>query len=215
MTQYEKEKDDADLQNGRFVFALDNGLLKGARIQWELWLGDDFKEPKIVSLEFDGSIEDIEEEGAEYSLSCRGYELLLNVSAPVQTFQAGCRNVLFGRDCGITATDFSATGIVQAGSTNSDILTNLPFTAGRWRLGVITFTSGLLTGISAGIKADFNANNRQGLTLLNRLVATPLPGDTFVLEPGCDHTLATCRSKFNNAINFRGEPFVPTPEATT
>ncbi len=39
------------------------------------------------------------------------------------------------------------------------------------------------------------------------------PGDSFTAYQGCDHTLATCRSKFANEANFRGFPFVPTPEA--
>lgn len=34
-------------------------------------------------------------------------------------------------------------------------------------------------------------------------------GDTFSVYPGCDKTLATCRDKFDNVINFRGEPFIP------
>jgi len=29
-----------------------------------------------------------------------------------------------------------------------------------------------------------------------------------VLE-GCDHTLQTCGTRFGNAINFQGEPFLP------
>jgi hypothetical protein len=29
------------------------------------------------------------------------------------------------------------------------------------------------------------------------------------LKEGCDHTLATCASRFGNAVNFRGEPFLP------
>jgi uncharacterized phage protein (TIGR02218 family) len=35
------------------------------------------------------------------------------------------------------------------------------------------------------------------------------PGDTFTIEPGCDHTVGTCFTKFNNVVNFIGEPFIP------
>jgi len=34
-------------------------------------------------------------------------------------------------------------------------------------------------------------------------------GDTFDIIAGCDKTRETCHSKFNNIINFRGEPDVP------
>jgi len=29
------------------------------------------------------------------------------------------------------------------------------------------------------------------------------------LREGCDHTLDTCATRFGNAINFQGEPFLP------
>ncbi|KAF8818801.1 phage BR0599 family protein [Rickettsia endosymbiont of Cardiosporidium cionae] len=32
---------------------------------------------------------------------------------------------------------------------------------------------------------------------------------TISLTPGCDKKFITCCKKFNNAVNFRGEPFVP------
>jgi uncharacterized phage protein (TIGR02218 family) len=37
-------------------------------------------------------------------------------------------------------------------------------------------------------------------------------GDTAFIYPGCDKQLATCRDKFNNILNFVGEPFL-SPEA--
>ena len=44
-------------------------------------------------------------------------------------------------------------------------------------------------------------------------VAFPLPGlaatDTVNLYPGCDHTLATCESKFSNRLNYGGMPYFP------
>ena len=34
-------------------------------------------------------------------------------------------------------------------------------------------------------------------------------GDTYVMKAGCDKSLGTCISKFANAVNFRGEPYLP------
>ena len=34
-------------------------------------------------------------------------------------------------------------------------------------------------------------------------------GDKLRLFPGCDKTNVTCIAKFNNGINFVGEPYVP------
>lgn len=34
-------------------------------------------------------------------------------------------------------------------------------------------------------------------------------GARAILREGCDHTIATCATRFGNAINFQGEPFLP------
>ena len=34
-------------------------------------------------------------------------------------------------------------------------------------------------------------------------------GDQFEVIAGCDKQFNTCINKFNNAINFRGEPHLP------
>jgi uncharacterized phage protein (TIGR02218 family) len=34
-------------------------------------------------------------------------------------------------------------------------------------------------------------------------------GDSYTLQQGCDKTIGTCSNRYNNAINFRGEPHVP------
>lgn len=38
---------------------------------------------------------------------------------------------------------------------------------------------------------------------------TALPGSKMRVYPGCDKRLTICVSKFANALNFRGEPFIP------
>ena len=45
-------------------------------------------------------------------------------------------------------------------------------------------------------------------------LAQPMPrdvviGDGFDVYAGCNKTIADCRDKFNNVINYRGEPYVP------
>jgi hypothetical protein len=43
---------------------------------------------------------------------------------------------------------------------------------------------------------------------------TPLAADLaaglrVIVREGCDHTLDTCATRFANAVNFQGEPFLP------
>ncbi len=47
------------------------------------------------------------------------------------------------------------------------------------------------------------------LTLALPLPYPMLTGDAYSLTKGCDKTIATCFSRFNNVVNFRGEPLVP------
>lgn len=38
------------------------------------------------------------------------------------------------------------------------------------------------------------------------------PGDEMKIWPGCDKKFSTCRDRFHNTLNFRGEPFWPAPD---
>ena len=42
----------------------------------------------------------------------------------------------------------------------------------------------------------------------SRPIADPA-GARAIVRQGCDHSLATCSGRFDNAVNFRGEPFLP------
>jgi len=45
-------------------------------------------------------------------------------------------------------------------------------------------------------------------------LALPMPytiavADTYSIAAGCDKSFTTCRDRFDNVLNFRGEPYVP------
>ena len=52
------------------------------------------------------------------------------------------------------------------------------------------------------------SQNRQFILTLPMLYPIE-KGDMFIATPGCDKSFSTCCNKYNNAINFRGEPHVP------
>lgn len=93
--------------------------------------------------------------------------------------------------------------LLMVGSTTPTV----PAPAGWFDDGIITFTSGPLLGYSFEI-ATWDGTN---LSLFGGgpMPLTPDPGDTFVIEPGCDKTKGTCFSKFNNVINHAGEADIP------
>ena len=92
-------------------------------------------------------------------------------------------------------------GLLQVGSATP---TN-PAPVDWFNDGLITFTSGVLDGDSFDIKSWDGTT----LTLYLPLPQSPAPGDTFVIEPGCNHTIFDCTNRYQNTVNFRGEPSIP------
>lgn len=80
--------------------------------------------------------------------------------------------------------------------------------------GLVFFTSGAMSG--EGIDIGSHIQILSGAIVIGtqiKMYQPPqrpiLPGDTADLYPGCDKTLARCLF-YENVINFRGEPYVPT-----
>lgn len=76
---------------------------------------------------------------------------------------------------------------------------------GYFNYGVIEFTSGANECIKMEVK-DFDAGRI--------VLSLPMPynvevDDVFEIYAGCDKAFKTCAEKFDNAVNFRGEPHVP------
>ncbi len=79
---------------------------------------------------------------------------------------------------------------------------------GYFTQGIITMTSGLNAGLSGMIQTHANGT----LRLVRPFIFPVALNDQFTATAGCDHTLATCTTKFSNNINFGGQPFIPNKE---
>jgi uncharacterized phage protein (TIGR02218 family) len=77
--------------------------------------------------------------------------------------------------------------------------------AGYFSYGRVQFTSGANEGYSMEVFSSMPGS----VTLFSSMPYPVAVGDTFVLSPGCDRRFSTCRTRFNNGVNFRGEPFLP------
>jgi uncharacterized phage protein (TIGR02218 family) len=76
------------------------------------------------------------------------------------------------------------------------------------------FTNGVAiwdTGANAGVAREVIAWAQSGrvLSLFSPPPFAPGVGDTLRIQPGCDKRASTCKTTFDNFLNFRGEPFVP------
>ena len=97
-------------------------------------------------------------------------------------------------------------GVVEQAINNRLIIDNSRIEPiGFFNFGFIKFTSGKNTGFKMEIK-----NFEYGKILLFLPMAKSIRiGDTYTMQAGCDKYFATCCGKFNNAVNFRGEPHLP------
>ena len=67
----------------------------------------------------------------------------------------------------------------------------------------------LMDGPECGRTFDLLESEAGHVTLSFPPLKNPLRGARIVLIEGCDKQLETCATRFGNAVNFRGEPFLP------
>lgn len=78
-------------------------------------------------------------------------------------------------------------------------------------LGALTFETGLNEGVSIEVRQWVQSTKE--ITLFLPTFFDIQVGDKVRVYPGCDHLIATCSTKFDNVINFRGEPLIPGQDA--
>lgn len=133
-----------------------------------------------------------------------------------KTTQASCRANLGDSDCSVNLASFTFSGTVLASSSKTAFTTSTASIVSQaenyFAYGKLTFTSGDNNGISAQVRTN-NSALPMTFTLMDLLPYVPGVGDSFTLIAGCDKRLTTCINKFNNVLNFRGEPYVPGADA--
>lgn len=111
--------------------------------------------------------------------------------------------------CGIVIATWTVTGSVTSVASQSAFTDSVRAEAADYfNFGLLTFTSGDNDGFAMEVK-DFAS----GAFVLQQAMPNPIQvGDAYSVYAGCDKLLATCKTKFNNVINFRGFPHVPGPD---
>lgn len=190
-----------------FLQALRNGVLDGCEITRERAFLAAWNAPPLGSvLLFKGRVATIDALGRTTAEITVNSDLaLLDIQIPRNLYSPACVHVLYDSGCGLVKNVFGANGTVGAGTTNLSIAWSGASSA--YAQGTILFTSGINAGISANVKSG----SPTALTLAYPLLNAPAVGDTFTAYQGCDHSMATCKAKFNNLANFRGFPFIPPP----
>jgi uncharacterized phage protein (TIGR02218 family) len=118
-----------------------------------------------------------------------------------------CRANLGDARCKVNLAALTISATVASVSAANSTLTSpaLVQAAGYFNYGLIEFT----TGANDGYRMEVQTYTPGVLNLFAPMPYPVAVGDAFTLSPGCDRYLSTCIARFNNAVNFRGEPHLP------
>lgn len=195
---------EADLMAGRW---------DGAEVRlWEV----DWRRVGARRLLFRGSLGEVTRQGRAFRAELRGLGEALN--RPLgRVYHPRCSAVLGDGQCraNLDAPGYSATAAIRQVS-EGQVFTfdGLPGFDLRWfERGTLTVTSGAATGLSGVVKRDIPVpGGGREVELWTSLGIAPAAGDIVRLLAGCDRRSETCRLKFNNFLNFRGFPHLPSED---
>jgi uncharacterized phage protein (TIGR02218 family) len=125
-------------------------------------------------------------------------------------FSSTCRASFGDAKCGLDAASHRVSGGVSAVTSSQIFAASLTAATGYYNYGVVKFISGANSGLSMEVKEYIKD---VAVTLVLPMPYAIEVGDNFEITVGCDKNFKTCIEKFNNAVNFRGEPHVPGMDA--
>ncbi|WP_066560534.1 DUF2163 domain-containing protein [Croceicoccus bisphenolivorans] len=182
----------ADLAMGRF----DGARVEMGLVDWTTM------ESRII---YAGTIGSVSQDGPTYSADLSSVKSVLARQRIPQTSPT-CRAHFCGPGCNLSIARFTREAIVDAVYLAENAL------AVSGLIDVSKFLGGsviFLDGQEAGIEMSVAAIDG-GKLVLNRIFDTSVAvGHRIELREGCDHRWFTCSDRFANAVNFRGEPFLP------
>ena len=123
-----------------------------------------------------------------------------------ELFSPACRASLGDARCKVDMESYTFTGAVTAVASNQMFTdSGREEAAGYFDHGVLTFTSGANEDLQMEVKS-FSGGV---MTLVMPMPYAIAIGDDYSITAGCDRSIETCIARYENAINFRGEPHLP------
>ena len=180
-----------DLAAGRF----DGATVLAGTIDWQTG------EAQVL---FAGSMGETEVVDKGFSAKLLSLKAALDFD-PVPRTSPGCRARFCGPGCNLSPARCTREALVAEvdGATNGVRFAGL--TASDFVFGELRWLDGPAVGLRQAIIAESDGM----LVLDGPIPAGVMAGTRGQLREGCDRTMATCATRFDNAVNFRGEPFLP------
>ena len=157
-----------------------------------------------------GEIGDVSIRDDAFTAELRGPTALLERPVVEQT-APDCRASLGDRRCGVDLAPRTRIARVVAASGQGLTLDQPEPSANAYGYGRLRW----LDGANAGLAAPIAASDGAGMTLRDPPAFATLVGALVEVQEGCDRRFETCCTRFANAANFRGEPFLPGTDLLT
>lgn len=129
------------------------------------------------------------------------FSLALQGEVPNVYYQVPCNHVLYSSRCGVSRGANTVTRTVTSVSPTLLNVSSAPGTDGQFAAGEIVNTRN-------GERRLILANSLDAITIGYPFVDIQ-EGDEVQLSKGCDHSLAVCKTIFNNVINHGGFKYIP------
>jgi uncharacterized phage protein (TIGR02218 family) len=135
----------------------------------------------------------------------------------IEQYSSECRAILGDTRCKVDIDALKQSGTVSSTTDSRHFSgTGLTAVANYWAPGYLVWTLGQNTGLKMDVKVSGAGTASPSVaTTFEIFLGMPFDiaiGDQFDIFPGCDGKLSTCKTKFNNVVNFRGEPYTPTTD---
>ena len=178
------------------------GLFDGARIEVFLVNWADLGQGKLILRK--GWLGEIKRADQRFSAKIRGLANLLQQTHG-KLYSRLCRVDLGASECTVNLAPLTDDVTVDQVVAADQIVITTGRPSGFFTFGKATF----LTGANAGALNEVLLHDQQTIRLFVPMSRPIGVGDTVRLVAGCDKTTETCHAKFDNILNFRGEPHIP------
>lgn len=184
---------EADLDAGRW----DGARLYISLVDWEQPHADPL--PLIC-----GEFGEITRSGESFTVEMLGATSFLDEPVAPLTSPT-CRAEFGDRQCKLGLQRFRMEGVVVSASGDEVAISVPGGSAADYIFGSLRFLDGPNCGLIHAI-----VGGGDNIVRLADLAAQPVAeGTRVMLTQGCNKNFATCRDRFANAANFRGEPYLP------
>jgi uncharacterized phage protein (TIGR02218 family) len=180
-----------------------SGKYDGAELEIFMVNYEDLTQGKIILKK--GYLGSVIIQDGKFTAQIRGLSQQLNKQL-TERYTSSCRAIFASQECGMKKENFTSFGIISSVKNNRIFNdNNRNEIASWWSYGIIEFLSGKNLGLTGWVK-EFS------LGQITCWLDFPYPvqiGDKYQITAGCDKNFTSCCNKFNNAVNFRGQPHLP------